>query len=205
MSQAENQKPEDVSFDSIGDAVRFLGELGFKISQPSLYRHVKEGRLSRPFSIRSLRLYAAEHLARRSGPPAAPIQAASQERTRFESDSRKAAAQAIYWETRAQLLRGALVEREALETALARRALFLRSSLENWFSRTIGEFIALVNGDPLKAPDGIDFWRDHFEQTLAGYIADHSIDLPDRPDLERLENALDEKSNITQPQEEDAG
>jgi len=156
--------------------------LGYKISIPSAYRHISEGKLGRPpFSSIGLRQYGDLYLKRKSGTPSS-----SETTEDATASARKLAAQAEVWEIKAQILRGEYVERSIHERALAMRAARLKSDGENDFRNNASEAVRLVDGDITKLPDLIDWLLQLLETWLDRYSADVEFDLPAGVDLEKL-------------------
>jgi hypothetical protein len=151
----------------------YLVKQGWKISQPGIYKHRKEGKL-RPnahgaFTLRMVESYAVKHLRRLDGGMKYSEELERHQSERTAAETRKTIAQAEHWEIRTKALSGDFVPRQSVERGYAARAAVLKSDDENWIYATAGELIQVVAGDPSREADLIDFLRSSRESVFARY------------------------------------
>lgn len=179
---------KEIFLKSVKEATDFITDQGYKLSAPTLYRHLSENKLIRRaegFAPADLLRYADVFLKRvGDSQPGGQVYNAVEEKQAAEA--RKVAAQAEHWELRTRILSNEYVERGAHEMALARRAMVFKSDGENFFRMAAGEIINMVKGDPTLAPELIDFCLTAFEGWLDRYCRDSKSDLPEQIDLSNL-------------------
>ena len=182
------------AFKNILEVVKYLQGLErYKVSQAAVYRHRDHGKL-RPqpdgsFLVKDVDRYAGTFLKLKDGSGGLKLRQAAPAIAddKAAAEARKVSAQAEHWEIKTKILRGEYVERSVLEAALARRAAIFKSDIENFIRANSAEFIKLVSGDDLKAPDAIEFWLEASEKWLARYAEDVKHELPITVDMSRLD------------------
>jgi len=155
---------------NIPAVIAWLDEQGWKISQSAAYKHKKEGKL-RPgadgwFSVPVVEKYARQWLQRKDGLPPSGEELAD-EKARAELE--KLRAQARHWETKTRKELGELVERADWDRELAARARVFKNDMENFIRVEASELIRLVDGDPDKTPELIEYYLKRAEDWLNRY------------------------------------
>jgi hypothetical protein len=152
----------------------YLQAQGYDIRKSAVYNHIRDGKLQQEkkggYSVAAVERYAKRWLA------AGPVAVASPELTdlqekKLEMEVRKLEAQADHWRLKTNVDQGLYIEREQVERDLAARASVLKSDLQNFFRSRVEELIAIVDGDPQKAPDmieaclsGLESWMDRYSE-----------------------------------------
>lgn len=178
------------AFKNIPALLAWLDEQGWKVSKSTLYAHKKDGRL-RPnsegeFDAAEVEKYARRWLERKDGSPA-PVNELDEIRARKE----RAAADREEYQARlaavkAAVAEGRYVERGQVEHQLAARAAIFKSDGVNWVQANAGQIIAVVEGDPVKAPDLVEMMLKSLEAWLDRYSQPIEFSVPG------AETALDE-------------
>ena len=154
---------------------------GYKLGQSTVYNHVHAGHLrplpSGAFSIPDVDAYAAVRLRRIDGTPVTPQAAALDQITQARADLelRKSAAQVAIMERRERILDAAYISRETHEQDLAARLTVFKGDMENFIHAASPGIIALVDGNPVKTPDLIDFLLAAGRAWLARYAEKHEF------------------------------
>ena len=170
--------PSDRTFKNIPEMLAHLRSEGFKIAQSTAYKHAKEGLLKTTaangeFTLSEVERYARENLVRKTA--AKQKEMPDVERIREKkllADAQKAEAQADHWDIKTKIQRGLLIEKERFDRELAARAAFLKSDLENFFLSNADQMVAIVAGNPEKAPDLAAWLVKHFQAHVGRYAED---------------------------------
>jgi hypothetical protein len=172
-TEQETRPSEAASFKNVLEVLGYLQGAGWKISQPGLYKHVAEGKLTRnpegAFGKIAVDKYARTFLRKKDGSSKVSDQLNDLQREKLLAETRMATARASHWEIKTKETLGELVPRDAFERELAARASVLKSDDENWIFGAAGDIIALVKGDPALEPDLIEFMRTSRESVFARY------------------------------------
>ena len=146
----------------------YLGQMGYKApGRSAMSNHAKAGKLRTSASGEHAGLYTEAEiqayiklagLKRLDGSVDSELRAAV--RQRQQAETRKIIAQAELAEIRAAESQGRLIPRAQYEADLAARARALKASITAFFRLSIDELVDLVEGDPLKAPEALDFCLD---------------------------------------------
>lgn len=169
---------ENLTFPNILAVADYLKTRGWKIQKSSAYEHARQGKI-RPqsdgtFNVKAVEKYARTFLKRYDGQKISGRLEGIQEE-RFQSETRKAKAQAEYCEMKTNILAGSYVEREAFEHALAQRAAIFRNDIETFFRGSASDIIHMVGGNPGKIPDLIKFMLENANDWLSRYAAEGEI------------------------------
>ncbi len=151
----------------------YLHDNDWKISQPGLYKHVKDGKLTPneagQYGKIAVDKYARTFLKKKDGSTKFSDELNTLQRDKLIAETRMASARAEHWETKTQADRGELVPRDWAERELAARASVLKSDDDNWIFGAASDIIKAVNGDPTLEPDLIEFLRTSREGIFARY------------------------------------
>jgi hypothetical protein len=154
----------------------YLHRQGWRVSKSTLYQHHKDGRIrileDGTISTRDLDKYASTFLKQKDGRRTSEILDKLQEQ-RAQAETDIIRSKAIHWDVKTKIIKGEYVERTALESELATRAIIFKSDIENFFRGQAEAIIQMVSGDPQKAPDLIDFCLSQAEDWLDRYSGDH--------------------------------
>lgn len=150
----------------------YLKDAGYKVSQSTVYKHRDEGRIpvqkDGTFLVKDVDRYASMLLKPLDG--SKPTEETEKlQKKKLDAEARKALAQAIHWEVRAQKDSGQYIDRDLFNGELAARATIFRNDLETFFRSNAGEIIKKVDGDRSKNPDLIDFCLERLELYLGRY------------------------------------
>jgi len=173
------------SLPNVIEVMRYLVDLGWKISKSPLYRHRDQGHL-RPqedgtFLIVDVLKFARKKLKRLDGGPGAggdkidePVTGQLPKKYQVVAEkaiaeTKKAKAQAEHWDIKTKILQRQYVERDKFDSALAARALVFKSDWENFFRSRAGEIVGIVEGNAQLIPDLIDYLLDNLEALLNRY------------------------------------
>lgn len=165
------------------EVFEYLKAQGNKISKSKLYNDVSSGKL-RIQKDGTIMMKDVQYYIQHPAANLSPAQAVFPEPDDFakrkaEAETRKSEAQALLAEQKAGQLSGKLIEKDLFYGELAARASIFRSDLVNFFRARAPEMIAIVSGDPKKAPDLIDFCFNELEKALGNYAADKEFAVPD--------------------------
>jgi hypothetical protein len=181
MAKDKNQSAkQEITFSTVLAVVDYLKESKYKVAKSTVYNHKKEQEL-RPredglFYLSDVKKYAAHCLSRIDGSSGSDADRMAAEKAQVELDKEKEKLKQIQHKNK--LLDGAYVPREAFEQELAKRAIVFKSDIEN-FIRAGAEFlIALVGGDPAKAPALIEHQLDAAADWLDRYAGDKEFKVP---------------------------
>lgn len=150
----------------------YLQRCGYEIKKSAVYNHIREGKL-RPDAKGGYSQAAVDKYAKRwlsAGPVAATApELTDLQEKKLEAEVRKLEAQAEHWRHKTAVEQGLYVELETVERSLAARASILKSDLSNFIRARAEELIAIVDGDPQKAPDMIEIYLESLETALGRY------------------------------------
>jgi hypothetical protein len=169
---------EDQTFPNILAVTDYLSMNGWKIKKSAAYLHAGQGKL-RPqsdgsYAVKAVLKYAKMFLKRRDG-QAISGRMESVQQERLQSEARKIRFQADLFEMKSKLFAGSYVEKGSFEHALAQRAILFRSDVETFCRGAVADIIAMVGGDPGKAPDLIAFMIEQSNDWLKRYDVDGGI------------------------------
>lgn len=182
----EKENPIQVKFTSVKECHAYLNTIGYKISKPSIYRHIADGKLNAgPWLSSDLARYAELNLKQAGS----RVEVGRFPQGQQAAADRKMAAQAEHWEIKTKIMRGEYVERVAFERGLAQRALVFKNDIENFVRNYAGEMVALVAGDASRVPDLINFWLDESEKWLHRYSEDREFKVPSSVNFTNKETA----------------
>lgn len=154
---------------NIPAVVDYLDRHGWKISKSAAYKHRKEGKLQPSadgsFTVKSVDTYARRWLEKKDGSGSLDELQEATARAQLE----KLQAQARHWDTKTKIELGEYVHRSRWDRELAARARVFRADMENFIRAQAAEIIRIVEGDPDKAPELIDFYLEHLEAWLNRY------------------------------------
>ena len=154
---------------NIPAVIHYLEKAGWKISKSAAYKHKKEGKL-RPgqdgtFSVKAVEKYAKRWLEKKDGSEGLDDLQEATAKAQLE----KLQAQARHWDTKTKIELGEYVHRNQWDRELAARARVFKSDMENFIRAQASEITRIVEGDPEKAPDLIEFYLEHLEVWLNRY------------------------------------
>ena len=156
-----------------------LKSLGNKISKSKLYDDVAKGllRVQKDGSVLKKDVeYYLLHPASRLTSTSSDLDEV--QRRKAEAETRKSEAQAELAENKARILSGQLIEKDLFYGELAARASIFKSDLVNFFRAEAPNMIAIVAGDPKKAPDLMDLCFTALEKALSHYSSDADFAVP---------------------------
>ena len=160
---------------------KYLKKNNWRISKSQIYEHVEQKKLKRTdegiFSISAVDKYALKYLRRADGSKPSKAHADIQER-KYDADARQSIADAEYKEIKTKILKGEYVKKDSFELELAKRAAFLKSDIENFIRSGVEKIIALVGGDPTKAPALIEYQMDAAADWMNRYDSDKEFTVP---------------------------
>lgn len=168
------------NFSNVADVHKYLKAQGWKISKTQLHHHVDIEKIKRDdgkFLISSIDKYALKYLRRFDGSKPKKDLFEIQKR-RYTAELRDTEAGAAMKEMKLSLLKGEFVPRNAFEQALAQRAMFLKSDIQNFIHSQAVKIIAVVGGNATKAPDLIEFMLDQLAEWMDRYTADQEFAVP---------------------------
>lgn len=166
---------------SVADVHKYLKKNNWKISKSQLYEHVEQKKLKRTdegtFSVSSVDKYALKYLRRADGSKPSKVYAEIQER-KYDADARQSIADAEFKEIKTKILKGEYVKKDAFEQELTKRAVVFKSDIENFIRGGAEKIIALVGGDPTKAPALIEYQMDAAADWMDRYASDKEFMVP---------------------------
>ena len=159
------------TFKNVKAVFDFLTDRGYEITQPTLYRHVRDGKLAAgedgTFTESAAVGYAETFLKRSLD----AVGGDDLQREKVEADTRRALAMAKLAEEKAKRESGRYVLKEDFDRALAQRAMLLKQDLKNFAHADAAELCATVDGDHNLVPDLILLLLRKFEEFLDRYAA----------------------------------
>lgn len=175
-----SQKDESKTFDNILAVVKYLTEAGWRVKKSAAYKHHHDG-LLRPekdgkYKQSAVDKYAAQQLKRLDGKKKDPLEKILEEKSKIDRDKSRVELELL--QRKNDLQAGMYVPRESLNQELAKRARRFRSALENNARLRVEKIIAVVSGDPTKAPLLQEFLLDDVEEMLAVYDSDEEFVIP---------------------------
>ena len=148
-------------FDDINQVLAYLLQRGFKISQSGIYKHQKEGKISKDKKDHRYLLAAVEKYAKSylplvaTGKLIADVAEVMQNR-KLNAEIRRLEAQAEKEEFNLNVDKSKYIAREEMIRELVGRGLILDSSLRHMLKTAVPEIIDLVGGDQGKAGQVMD-------------------------------------------------
>jgi len=169
------------TFPNLLAVIDYLKINNWKIGKSRSYEHKKEGKIKQQangtFRLSDVEKYAATHLKRSDGKTASgSLEKFAEEKAQAELDKTKE--QLEHLRLKNKLARGMFVPREAFEQELAKRAAVIKSDGENFFRGGAEKTIAMVGGDPSRAPALIEYQLDAFADWLNRYAGDKEFKVP---------------------------
>jgi hypothetical protein len=169
------------TFPNLLAVIKYLKEQNWKIEKSRAYFDRKEGKIkpqkNGTYPLSDIEKYAAEHLTLADGSkPGAALEKIQSEKAQFELDMAEQKLKHLRF--RNDLASGMYVFKESFEQELTKRAAFLKSDIENFIRAFAEKTVALVGGDPAKAPLLIDFQTDAAAGWLDRYSSDKEFTVP---------------------------
>ena len=169
------------TFPNLLAVIDYLKLNKWKIAKSRAYEHQKEGKIkpqaNGTYRLSDVEKYAATHLKLSSGKTAAgALEKYAEEKARVELDREKEKLKQIQHKNK--MADGLFVPREAFEQELAKRAAVIKSDVENFIRGGAEKTIALVGGDPAKAPALIEYQLDAAADWLNRYAGDKEFKVP---------------------------
>jgi hypothetical protein len=176
----DNSKEEKNTFANVLRVLDYLTGNNWKVSRALIYEHKKD-KLLRPredglFHLADVKKYAANFLHRIDGSGGSDSDRIANEKAQAELDKTKEQLERLRWKRKMEA--GAFVPREAFEQELAKRAAVFKSDGENFIRAGAEKIIALVGGDPAKAPALIEYQLDAEADRLNRYSGDKEFKVP---------------------------
>ena len=171
------------TFPNVLAVVEYLESRGWKVAQSAAYNHVKQGKLKKnaqgKFTKAAVDRYAGAWLKLKGGPEdSREDDQDALAREKLAAEARKAQAQAEHWEHKTAVERGQFVPQGEFERQLAARAVVFRSDLMNFCVGAASEICGLVEGDPERVPDLMEFLKGRMVLLLDRYAQDTEFDIP---------------------------
>jgi hypothetical protein len=163
--------PVQNEFDNLRQVAAYLQEQEWKVSQSTVYKHAREGRL-RPtadgtYPVRVVDKYATTHLVQKETGDKVKASALQEDKTRAEVE--KLQEQALHAKIRRMALEGKYVLRDQVELELAGRAATLAAGLNFFAQARAGEIVDLVEGNPARTGDLVRELTAAFDEFLNEY------------------------------------
>lgn len=174
------RREEKQYFKSRFDVYEYLKNKGLKVGKSKLYQDVKAGLLIVQKDGTVLKKDVENYILH-PGANVAVNQISGSDtlaNEKAEAELRKIKAQAELAENKARILSGQLVEKDLFYGELAARALIFKSDLVNFFRAEASNMIAIVQGDPKKAPDLMDLCFAALEKALSHYSSEAEFNVP---------------------------
>ncbi len=157
----------------------YLSELGWKVSENTVYNHRDRG-LLRPdkdglFREAEVMRYAANNLKRKDGSGSEKLAALLERRAL--ADIVKAEAQAGKARLQQEIMEGKYITKEEHFRAMVTRARLLKADMLNFGRLYVENLIHIVGGDPGQAPEALAFVERQVEQWLNRYAVQGEISL----------------------------
>lgn len=170
---------EERRFRNILEVVQYLKGQGWKVQKTKAYADKKAGSImAQPdgsFLMSDVDRYIVKaELKKADG---ADPTTDRQER-KSEAETTKIEKQAAYWEHKMLVESGKYVPREQMEHELAARAAYLRTDFENFGRSRAAEMVAIVDGDPAKTPELLDFFLKSSSDWLDRYAKQKEFTAP---------------------------
>lgn len=170
---------DEERFPNLLRVLEYLKAQGWKIGKSALYQHRREGRIRQEadgtFARKAVDRYARTFLKRLDGSGRKEDEIEALQRAKLKAEKEKTEAQARHWELRTKIERGYYVKRSEVETALAARALVLRSGYEDFVRAEADQVVRLVEGNPERAPDLVRYLLEAGEAWFDQYAEDREF------------------------------
>ena len=169
------------TFPNLLAVIDYLKENNWKIGKSRVYEHQKENKIA-PQANGTYRLsdvdkYASRYLKKGDGSSVSgDLKKYAEEKAQAELDKTKEQLEHLRWKNK--VLSGQYVPREAFERELAKRLAIFKSDIENSIRAGAEKVIAIVSGDPAKAPALIEYQLDEAADWLDRYAADREFKVP---------------------------
>lgn len=169
------------TFPNLLSVIDYLKINKWKIAKSRAYEHHKEGKIKQQengtFRLSDVEKYAATYLTMSNGKTAASVlEKYAAEKAQVELEKEKAKLEQIQHKNK--MAAGLFVPRAAFEQELAKRAAVFKSDVENFIRGGAEKTIALVAGDPAKAPALIEHQLDAAADWLNRYSGDKEFKVP---------------------------
>lgn len=177
---SKQEEKNKQTFANVLAVFEYLKSSGWKIGKSLVYEHRKAGMLRRNkdglFHLSDVEKYIniaqLENINGKTG----LLENIAEEKAQAELDKTKE--QLEHLRLKNKLARGLFVPREAFEQELAKRAAVIKSDVENFIRGGAEKTIALVGGDPAKAPALIEHQLDAAADWLNRYAGDREFKVP---------------------------
>lgn len=174
----KEEKPQ--LFKTRYEVFEYLKKLGLKVGKSKLYKDAGTG-LLRVQKDGTIFMKDVENYILHPGANVAANQMSDNDNfanEKAEAELRKLKAQAEHWESKTGILSGQLIDKDLFYGELAARALIFKSDLVNFFRSEASNMIAVVQGDPKKAPDLMDLCFTALEKALSHYSSEAEFNVP---------------------------
>ncbi|WP_025322273.1 hypothetical protein [Deferrisoma camini] len=193
-AESDEADSDEERFPNLLRVLEYLQREGWKIGKSALYQHRREGRIRQEedgtYTKRAVDRYARTFLKRLDGGGKPKDELEALQRAKLRAEKEKTEAQARHWELRTKIERGYYVKRSEVETALAARAVVLRSGFEDFVRAEADQMVKLVEGNPERAPDLVAYLLEAGEEWFDQYSDDKEFvaviagpDLPHEEDV----------------------
>lgn len=181
--QSPNDTPPPVSttFPNLIAVLSYLQESGYRIKKSTLYNHSKQRKLkpndSGEYEIASVDSYALANLQRLNGSSITPEQKKREriDLEKAEAELQKSREQAAYLANKNRKIDeeiNAIIGRE-----LAKRYRFFRSDIRNFHRGDAPAIVSLVEGNPQKAPELVDYMDTQLDIWLGRYASMTTVEI----------------------------
>lgn len=169
------------TFPNLLAVLSYLQEAGYRIKKSTLYNHSKQKKLkpndSGEYEIASIDSYALANLQHLNGSAVTPEQKKREkiDLEKAEEELRKTREHATYLANRNRKVEDEITSIVGRE--LAKRYRFFRSDIRNFHRGDAPAIIALVEGNPQKTPELVEYLDNKLETWLGRYAAMKKVDL----------------------------
>lgn len=169
---------------------------GWKVSQSTVYKHAKEGRLLSDmdgggYSLKAVQKYARLHLMQADIRQKAAD--AEWQQKKIMAEVAKTSEQAKLYQIKRMVQEGKYVPKEDVEIEMAGRAAALEAGLKFMVQTRVGEWIAAVGGDEKKAGDLVRMVMEDIDDMLNEYATTREFQVFFEAEVEAEEEGEGEK------------
>lgn len=177
---SKSEEKTQQTFANVLAVFEYLKKAGWKIGKSLVYEHRKAGML-RPskdglFHLSDVERYITIAQLENINNPTGKLEKFAEEKARVELEREKE--KLAYDKHKNKVAAGMFVPREAFEQELAKRAAVIKSDVENYIRGGAEKIIALVGGDPAKAPALIEHQLDAAAEWMSRYNDDKEFKVP---------------------------
>lgn len=162
-------------FSTVADVLGYLKEDGWRVTQPTLYRHQKEGKLfpqrDGSYARKDVDKYARTWLKQKSTGKRISDRTDELQRKKLEVELRNLDLDNKRKERLDAKETGNLVPREQMEIELATRAGILDAGLKHWIQSRAAEWCRLVAGDMKKVGELINLMSRDLDEHINTYAS----------------------------------